>query len=86
MQVRIYKRYDLPYRTLGHGTPTVPGVSTSFSSFGASLFSGDDWYQVQPSALVVLETTIGNSNATLYQLYIKPTTVLDWMRNILANR
>ena len=30
--------------------------------------------------------TIGNSNATLYQLYVKPSTVLEWTRNIVANR
>jgi Phospholipase B len=78
---RIYKTYRLNYLN-----GTMPGRVASFSSFPGSLFSGDDWYTLQPSNLVVLETTIGNSNATLYKLYIKPTTVLDWMRNIVANR
>lgn len=27
--------------------------------------SGDDFYQMSPSQLVMLETTIGNSNATV---------------------
>jgi hypothetical protein len=51
-----------------------------------SLYSGDDYYLTAPARLAVLETTIGNSNATLYQLYVRPDTVLDWIRNIVANR
>ena len=42
------------------------------------------WFCKQP-ALAVIETTIGNSNPALYK-YVQPNTVLEWIRNILANR
>jgi len=35
--------------------------------------------------LAVIETTIGNSNPELYK-FVQPTTVLEWIRNIVANR
>ncbi|RYG56041.1 hypothetical protein EON66_03860 [archaeon] len=85
--LRTYKKYNFAYSTTGlSGAPTVPGQVAAFSSYPGLLFSGDDFYQIQPTNLVVLETTIGNSNMSLYQQYIKPTTVLDWIRNPVANR
>ena len=33
-----------------------------------------------------METTIGNSNPDLYRRYVKPECVLEWLRNIVANR
>lgn len=43
-------------------------------------------YVLGPSGLVTLETTIGNNNVTLYELYMLPQTVLEWARSALANR
>lgn len=35
---------------------------------------------------VTLETTIGNSNSALWK-FVQPTgTVMEWLRNIVANR
>jgi len=85
--LRLYKTYEMGFAAGPGGAPgSLPGRQAAFSSYGGSLFSGDDWYTLQPSSLVVLETTIGNSNATLYALYVSPATVLDWVRNIVANR
>lgn len=84
--LRVYKQYDFPLSTDGSaGAPVVPGRRAAFASFPGALFSGDDWYTLS-SGLVAMETTIGNSNATLYDLYVRPTTVLEWVRNVVANR
>lgn len=37
------------------------------------------------TGLAVTETTIENNNASLWQ-YVQPRTVLDWARNMVANR
>ena len=49
------------------------------------LNSGDDFY-VTSAGLVVQETTIGNSNPTLVQQFVTPLTLMEWLRNMLANR
>lgn len=85
--LRIWKRYQLPFTVDGTpGAATVPGVSVAFTSYPATLSSVDDFYTVQPSGLVVIETTIGNNNMSLYQDYMVPQTVVEFMRNIVANR
>jgi hypothetical protein len=63
----------------------VPGHATVFSSYPGVIFSGDDFYQMS-SGLVVLETTIGNGNQQLWNDFIKPESVLEFTRNIVANR
>jgi hypothetical protein len=83
---RIFKGYDLPYTLDGnaaHGR--VPATYVSFSSYPAAMYSDDDWYTLHPTNLVVTETTIQNNNASLWQ-YVQPHTVLDWARNMVANR
>jgi len=82
--LRVYKMYDFPYTLDGTSNERVPAQRSSFSSYPGSLFSGDDFY-VLSSGLVVQETTIGYSNQDLNQ-YIVPQSVLEWTRNILANR
>ena len=59
--------------------------AVSFSSYPATLASGDDFY-VLSSGLIEMETTIGNSNAALAARFISPLSVLEWVRNIVANR
>ncbi|EGD77775.1 hypothetical protein PTSG_12806 [Salpingoeca rosetta] len=81
---RIMKRYDFPFTTGGQGHSRVPGSAVAFSSYPGVLFSGDDFYLIN-SGLAVMETTIGNSNPALNK-YIVPQTVLEWLRNIVANR
>ncbi|KAM8961143.1 putative phospholipase B-like 2 [Pelodytes ibericus] len=83
--LRIIKKYTLPFRASPNGDHTVPGSVQTFSSYPGTIFSGDDFYLLS-SGLVTLETTIGNSNPLLWK-YIKPEgSVLEWLRNIVANR
>ena len=63
---------------------TIPGSEISFSSYPGILSSIDDFYVIN-SGLVVLETTIGNSNTDLWK-YVTPETNLYWIRNLVSNR
>ncbi|XP_075686392.1 putative phospholipase B-like 2 isoform X2 [Rhinoderma darwinii] len=83
--LRITKKYTLPFRANPNGGSVVPGSVQTFSSYPGTIFSGDDFY-ILSSGLVSLETTIGNSNPDLWK-YIQPqNSVLEWLRNIVANR
>ena len=62
----------------------VDGTEMSFSSYPGILLSIDDFYVIN-SKLVVLETTIGNSNTDLWK-YVTAETNLYWVRNLVANR
>jgi len=83
--IRIWKLYDFAFRAGKDSDDLAPGNRVVFSGYPGSLLSGDDYY-LTGNQLVILETTIGNANQTLFDLYVKPNTVLDWVRNIVANR
>ncbi|KAM4708771.1 putative phospholipase B-like 2 [Discoglossus pictus] len=83
--LRIIKKYKLPYRTSNNGGHLIPGWVQTFSSYPGTIFSGDDFYLIT-SGLVALETTIGNSNKDLWQYILPKGSVLEWLRNIVANR
>ena len=80
---RVLKRYDLPL--VGISGAPVPGRITALSSFLGLVHSSDDFY-VLSSGLITLETTIDCANLTLAKQYIRPESVLEWLRNVLANR
>ncbi|XP_038618687.1 putative phospholipase B-like 2 [Tachyglossus aculeatus] len=84
--LRILKKYSLRFRTgPREGSPLVPGHEQAFSSYPGTIFSSDDFY-ILSSGLVAQETTIGNNNAALWK-YVHPQgSVLEWLRNIVANR
>jgi len=78
--LRVFKKYELRFRQ------NIPVASTSlFSSYPACISSIDDFYQLS-SGLVVIETTNGCFNTTLRDEYVKPQSVLSWMRIVVANR
>ena len=56
----------------------------TFSSYPGTIISMDDFYQTNAN-LAIIETTIGNSNADLWQ-YVTPHLNLYWVRNLAANR
>lgn len=85
MGLRILKRFDLPFTNTNGGTP-VPGRFVALSGSPSMLaYSSDDFY-VLSSGLVTLETTINNNNATLAREFASHKVVLEWARNVLANR
>ncbi|XP_063502823.1 putative phospholipase B-like 2 isoform X2 [Pongo pygmaeus] len=84
--LRVIKKYWLQFREGPRGDyPLVPGSKLVFSSYPGTIFSCDDFY-ILGSGLVTLETTIGNKNPALWK-YVQPRgCVLEWVRNIVANR
>jgi hypothetical protein len=84
--LRIIKKYQLQFREgPREDYPLVPGNKLVFSSYPGTIFSCDDFYMLS-SGLVTLETTIGNKNPALWK-YVRPEGgVLEWVRNIVANR
>ncbi|XP_055094289.1 putative phospholipase B-like 2 isoform X2 [Symphalangus syndactylus] len=84
--LRVIKKYWLQFREGPRGDyPLVPGNKLVFSSYPGTIFSCDDFY-ILGSGLVTLETTIGNKNPALWK-YVQPRgCVLEWVRNIVANR
>ncbi|MCI4378040.1 hypothetical protein PGIGA_G00211250 [Pangasianodon gigas] len=83
--LRIMKKYVFSFHTSVKDQTLIPGSTQAFSSYPGSIFSGDDFY-ILSSGLVTLETTIGNSNPDLWK-FVKPRgSVMEWLRNIVANR
>lgn len=84
--LRIIKKYRLQFREGPREEhPLIAGNNLVFSSYPGTIFSGDDFY-ILGSGLVTLETTIGNKNPALWK-YVQPQgCVLEWIRNVVANR
>uniref|UniRef100_A0A8D3AJL0 Phospholipase B-like n=1 Tax=Scophthalmus maximus TaxID=52904 RepID=A0A8D3AJL0_SCOMX len=84
--LRIMKKYIFAFSVSPLGTnDLLPGGTQAFSSYPGSIFSGDDFY-ILSSGLVTLETTIGNSNPALWKFVQPIGTIMEWLRNIVANR
>ncbi|XP_045390713.1 putative phospholipase B-like 2 [Lemur catta] len=84
--LRVIKKYWFQFREgPREDDPLVPGNKVIFSSYPGTIFSCDDFY-ILGSGLVTLETTIGNRNPLLWK-YVRPRDcVLEWVRNVVANR
>ncbi|CAG5004577.1 unnamed protein product [Parnassius apollo] len=83
--LRLQKMYALHYKLSPKHSKKIPGYKMSFTSYPAFVQSTDDFYVIS-SGLVAAETTISNSNRTLYQL-IKPNgSVMEYIRAMIANR
>ncbi|XP_035209140.1 putative phospholipase B-like 2 isoform X2 [Stegodyphus dumicola] len=84
--LRILKKYIFNFHaTMNKDSPVIPGHTCTFSSYPGLIFSLDDFYLIS-SGLVTLETTIKNRNESLYKLITPEGIVLEWQRNIIANR
>ena len=80
---RVYKIYDLKF-TEEDGKTLIPGHLQTFTTYPAMISSTDDYYTLGDH-MVVIETTIENYNPDLYK-YQTPRAVMQWARNIIANR
>ncbi|GAM21619.1 hypothetical protein SAMD00019534_047940 [Acytostelium subglobosum LB1] len=78
--VRLFKIYTFAFSDETQSA----SKTTMFSSYPASLSSIDDFYLLD-TGLVVIETTNGIMNNELY-LAVTPSSVLSWIRVIIANR
>jgi len=87
--LRIAKTFDLPFSQIGGGGggDGVPGRFTTLPSYPTfATYSSDDWYSMLPSKIVSIETTINNDNVTLAEEFASTEVLLEWARNVLANR
>ncbi|RVE52351.1 hypothetical protein evm_002989 [Chilo suppressalis] len=83
--LRFQKMYVLKYHMYPGSKDIIPGYKMSFSSYPGFVQSTDDFYVIS-SGLVAAETTIGNSNRTLYK-YVKPLgQIMEFARAMVANR
>lgn len=82
---RSYGIIDKFYKVYNFGLHNVTSRKVSFSSSPGFLSSKDDFYIVQNSNLVVMETTNSIFNKTLYKA-LTPSSVLCWIRSIVTNQ
>jgi len=77
MMMRSYKSYTLNYKD-------VPAATVSFSGYGGTLASIDDFYTTSQD-LVITETSFSTLNMTMYE-YVQVESLLYWVRTLVANR
>ncbi|CAG2100801.1 unnamed protein product [Medioppia subpectinata] len=84
--LRIVKKYSFAFNTVeSKPVKRIAGHSVSFSSSPGLVFSCDDYY-ILSSGLVVQETTNANNNPSLYRDIRADNIVLEFARNLVANR
>ncbi|XP_054163966.1 putative phospholipase B-like 2 [Oppia nitens] len=84
--LRVLKKYSFAFNTIkSNFTKRIAGHSVSFSSNPGSVLSGDDYY-VLSSGLVVQETTNQNYNMSLLANIRANNSILEFARNVVANR
>lgn len=76
--VRVLKTYTMPLS----GAATI---SMAMSATPGVIVSGDDFYVLSPSRLVVTETTMNVFDSDLYSL-ININSTLSWVRTVIASR
>ncbi|XP_013170935.1 PREDICTED: putative phospholipase B-like 2 isoform X1 [Papilio xuthus] len=89
--LRLQKMYVLHYKVSPLDKKRIPGYKMAFTSYPAFVQymsalrqSTDDFYIIS-TGLVAGETTISNSNKTLFDL-INPLCVMEYIRGMIANR
>ncbi|XP_054163965.1 putative phospholipase B-like 2 [Oppia nitens] len=84
--LRVLKKYSFAFNTIeSNFTKLISGHSVSFPSAPGSLLSNDDYY-ILSSGLVVQETTNENFNMSLLVNIRANNSILEFARNVVANR
>ena len=60
------------------------GVTVVMSSYPGYVYSWDDWYMTS-SGMAITETTISVPNSQLFHKFVKPQTVPEFLRCMIAN-
>ncbi|KAG0412815.1 hypothetical protein HPB47_010049 [Ixodes persulcatus] len=76
--LRILKKYSFKFHSTFGSSELIPGHTATFSSSPGRIFSGDDFYLISSGLVSAVHLLLGNT----YQ----PTTNLEYVRNIAANR
>jgi len=79
--LRVYKTLD--YTHISH--PSVASTSMSYSSYPGYLSSTDDWFLMQPTKLVVTETTLDVESDEILAQYVTVRSVLTPIRALVAS-
>ncbi|XP_047033955.1 putative phospholipase B-like 2 [Helicoverpa zea] len=83
--LRFHKMYVMRLHMSPGSKQLIPGFKMALTSYPAFVQSTDDFYIIS-SGLATGETTIGNSNRSLFEL-VKPVgTILEYARAMIANR
>lgn len=82
--LRVIKKYNLAYNLSPSSNVKIPGREVSFTSYPGILHSVDDFY-VTKGNLVVMETTIGNLNPSMWK-YSSSSSLLTWIRTLVSLR
>lgn len=82
---RIWKLYDFHYHVNDRSRKPLPVHAVSFSSYPATITSIDDFYQTS-KGLVITETTNAVLEPKLYEMYLKPESLIEVYRVLVANR
>ncbi|KAJ8714282.1 hypothetical protein PYW08_007902 [Mythimna loreyi] len=83
--LRLHKMYVMHLHTCPSCKKLIPGYRMSLTSYPAFVQSTDDFYIIS-SGLATSETTIGNSNSSLFALISPCGAVLEYARAMIANR
>jgi len=82
--LKIMKKYHFHFTK--HDGSEYAGNKVVYNSEPGYLFSSNDWYIIS-SGLVTMETTIGNQNNQRARSFVSSQgRLVEWMRNLLANR
>ncbi|RWS31200.1 putative phospholipase B-like 2 [Leptotrombidium deliense] len=84
--LRVMKKYEFHYHeTANPKSKRIVGHTMSMSSYPGVIYSVDDYY-ILSSNLVIMETTNPNYNYDLYKSIKANEIVMEFIRNLIANR